>query len=172
MKQEKVKLTYTVTYILPYSDKRKQVTNHPNLRKWCLKIGLSMLYFQSEFWAQTLILLKDFQVKTSWYCIDVNVRAWHIFLIDEKCHCQELLPFVKVGQYKHTTCVVITLFQLMIWLFRYQLPIHVCDIIHLFDALKTSNLHSEFHEWNVYFALKIMWLINIEFWICKYSFCT
>ena len=32
--------------ILPYSDKRKQVTNRQNLRKWCLKIGLSMLYFQ------------------------------------------------------------------------------------------------------------------------------
>ena len=28
--------------ILPYSDKRKQVTNHPNLRKWCFSNGLSI----------------------------------------------------------------------------------------------------------------------------------
>ena len=45
--------------MLPYSDKRKQVTNHQNLRKWCFYIRLSMFYFQSKFWAETLILLKD-----------------------------------------------------------------------------------------------------------------
>ena len=38
-----------------------------------------MFYFQSEFWAVTLILLKDIQVKTLWYCIDVNVNR-HILL--------------------------------------------------------------------------------------------
>ena len=24
-----------ITHVLPYSDKRKQLTNHPKLRKWC-----------------------------------------------------------------------------------------------------------------------------------------
>ena len=31
--------------------------------------------------------------------IDVNVRDRHILLIYEKCHFQELLPFVRVRQY-------------------------------------------------------------------------
>ena len=62
------------------------------------QIGLSMFYFQAEFWAETLILLKDVQVKTSWYCHDVNVHDRHILLIYEKYHVHGLLPFVKVGQ--------------------------------------------------------------------------
>ena len=48
-----------LTITLPNSDKRKQVTNHPNLSKWWFYIGLSILYFQSEFGAETLILLRD-----------------------------------------------------------------------------------------------------------------
>ena len=62
-----------------------------------------MFYFQSKFWAEKLILLKDTQVTTSWYCIDVNVHDKHILLINEKCHLQELLPFVRVGQYGDCT---------------------------------------------------------------------
>ena len=60
-----------------------------------------MFYFQSEFWSETLILLKDICVKTSWYCIDVSVHVHdkHILLIYEKYHFQELLPFVREGQY-------------------------------------------------------------------------
>ena len=33
------------------------------------------------------------------FCIDVNVHDRHILLIYEKFHFQELLPFVRVGQY-------------------------------------------------------------------------
>ena len=44
-----------------------------------------MVYFQAELWTETLIiLLKDIQVKTSWYYIDVNVNDRHILLIYEK----------------------------------------------------------------------------------------
>ena len=43
-----------------------------------------MFYFQLEFLGETLILLKDISVETSWYCIDVNVHDRHILLIYKK----------------------------------------------------------------------------------------
>ena len=33
------------------------------------------------------------------YCTDVNVHDRHILLFYEKCHFQELLPFVRVQQF-------------------------------------------------------------------------
>ena len=57
-----------------------------------------MFYFQSEFWAETLIPMKDIQVKTLWYCIDVNMHDRCILLIYKKRNLQELRPFVRVGQ--------------------------------------------------------------------------
>ena len=55
-----------------------------------------MFYFQAEFWAETLILLKNIQIETWWYCTDVNLHDRQTLLIYEKCHFQELFPFVKV----------------------------------------------------------------------------
>ena len=40
---------------------------------------------------------KIFKWIHKWYCTDVNVHYRHILLIYEKCHVQELLPFVRVG---------------------------------------------------------------------------
>ena len=71
----------------------------PKSEKVKFFIGLSMFYFQSEFWAETLIMLKDISVKSSWYCIDVTVHDRNILLIYEKFNFPELLPFVRVGQH-------------------------------------------------------------------------
>ena len=91
---------FLMSTILPYSDKRKQLTNHPNLRKWCfLDWTWHVLLLFYEFWTGTLTLLRNNCVKTSWYCIDVNVHGRHSLLIYDKCHCLELLPFVRVRQY-------------------------------------------------------------------------
>ena len=42
-----LKWNCTQTTLL-YSDKRKQVTNHPNLRKWCFAIGLTDLAYSTS----------------------------------------------------------------------------------------------------------------------------
>ena len=39
--------------------------------------------------------MKNIKVKTYSYCVDVNVHNRDILLIYEKCHFQELLPFVR-----------------------------------------------------------------------------
>ena len=77
----------------------KQLTNHLNLRKLCLDWTWHIL-LHSEFGVETLILLKDISSQNIMInCIDVNVHDRHILLVYEKCHCQELLPFVRVWQY-------------------------------------------------------------------------
>ena len=45
--------------ILPYSDKRKQVTNHPNLSYSHFLTEFSISFFQTKFWVETLILPRD-----------------------------------------------------------------------------------------------------------------
>ena len=35
--------------LLPFYDKRKQVTNHRNLENWCFRLDLKAFYFQAKF---------------------------------------------------------------------------------------------------------------------------
>ena len=71
----------TCACVLPYFDKRKQVTYHLNLSYWCFHILPSELYFfQAKFYAlKTLILLRNMLGKTSWSWSD-----WHILLFYKK----------------------------------------------------------------------------------------
>ena len=48
-----------------YFDKRKQVTNPPNLSYSCFLIEFSTFYLQNKFSAEALILLTDIQIKLS-----------------------------------------------------------------------------------------------------------
>ena len=49
--------------VLPYSDKRKQVTITQIWKSYVFRLDLAY-YFHSEFGAEMLILLKDIYVKT------------------------------------------------------------------------------------------------------------
>ena len=63
------------------------------------RLDLEMFYFQSEFWAETLILLIFKSKRNDIASMSMYMHDRHILLIFEKCHFQELLPFVRVRKY-------------------------------------------------------------------------
>ena len=82
------------TAILPYSDKRKQVTNHPNQKSF-----LSFFIYSTSI--LSLQQKHSFSWKTNSRHHDITLMSMYmtnILLIYEKLHFQELLPFVRVRQ--------------------------------------------------------------------------
>ena len=63
---------------LPYFDKRKQVTNYPNLRYWCFRLDLVCSTSRLGFKKKHSSCWKIF--KSSWCYINVNVNDRHVLV--------------------------------------------------------------------------------------------
>ena len=87
-----------------YSDKRKQLTNHPNLRKWCFQIQMDLAYSTSipSLEQETLILLKDILSQDVMILHDVNVHDWWQYTF---CSFLWEISFSRVASFCQCTAV-------------------------------------------------------------------